>query len=334
MRVLVTGGSGFLGSHVVERLLALGHEVRCLVRATSDTSFLGEVRGPSGERVELAEGSMSDARSLASAVSGVDGIVQCAGVIKARTYEDFERVHAGGTVALARAAIEGAPGLRRFVHVSTAGVMGPAPADRRHREDDAPNPVTPYSRSKLAGERALLELASELPITVLRPPAIYGPRDREILAFFQMVRRTRMAFRMGGSMKTMSLVYAADCADACVRALEAEVPSGRAYFVEDGALYSFEQMADAIARAYGSSVLAKPSIPEPIVRAAATASELFGRVTGQTMMFTRDKLPELLMDHFAVDGTAARRELGWEPKVDFDEGARRSAAWYREHRWD
>jgi nucleoside-diphosphate-sugar epimerase len=334
MRVLVTGGSGFLGSHVVERLLERGHEVRCLVRASSDTSFLRAMRGPEGREVELANGSMSDAASLAEAVRDVDGIVHCAGVIKARTYDEFERVHADGTVALARAAAAHAPRLRRFVHVSTAGVMGPARAGEAHREHDSPNPVTPYSRSKLAGERALLELSSELPITVLRPPAIYGPRDREILAFFQMVRRSRVAFRMGSSMKTMSLVYATDCADACLNALEADVASGRVYFLEDGSTYSFEQMAEAIAQAYGVRVLATPAIPVPVVRAAAAASELFGRVTNQTMMFTRDKLPELLMDHFAVDATAARNELGWTPNVRFEEGARRTAAWYRSQGWD
>lgn len=327
MRVLVTGGSGFLGSHVVEALGRKGHEAVCLVRKTSDTSFLKE------KGVELREGAIDAHDSLADAVKGIDAIVHCAGVVKARTYDDFERVHAGGTVALARAAQKHAPNLRRFVHVSTAGVMGAVAKGHRHVEDAEPNPATSYSRSKLAGERALLELSGELPITVIRPPAIYGPRDREIFAFFQMVKWTKMAIRFGGAMKTMSLVYAEDCADACVRAIDADVPSGSKYFVEDGATYTFEDMAHAIAAGFGITLLGTPALPEGIVRAAAMTSELLGKATGKVMIFTRDKLPELLMEHFAVDGAAARRDLGWSPTTAFPEGAKKTAAWYVEKGW-
>jgi len=328
MRVLVTGGSGFLGSHVAEQLQAEGNDVVCLVRKSSDTNFLRELG------VTLATGAVDAPETLPALFDGVEAVIHCAGVVKARSLEDFERVHKDGTLALARAAKAHAKNLRRFVHVSTAGVMGLGEKGHKHVESDAPAPVTPYSASKLAGERALLELSGELPIVVVRPPAIYGPRDQEILAFFQMVRRTRVAFRMGGSMKTMSLIYAPDCADAIVRAMTADVPSGRVYFVEDGYTYTFEDMAHSIAAAYGIGLLGAPSLPVPLVRFAAMGSELFGRVTGKVMIFTRDKLPELLMEHFAVDGSLARKELGWEPKIAFAEGARLTAAWYREHRWD
>jgi nucleoside-diphosphate-sugar epimerase len=328
MRVLVTGGSGFLGSHVAEQLKDGGHDVVCLVRRSSNTSFLRELG------VEMKEGAIDAPETLPAALDGVEAVVHCAGVVKARSEADFERVHKGGTLALAEAAKKHAKALKRFVHVSTAGVMGPGRSGKKHVEDDTPNPATPYSRSKLAGEQAILERAGELPVVVIRPPAIYGPRDQEILAFFQMVRRTRFAFRMGGSMKTMSLVYGPDCADAIVRAITADVPSGRIYFVEDGATYTYEEMARAIAAAYEQKLFGTPNIPVPIVTAAALGSELFGKVTGKVMIFKRDKLPELLIEHFAVDGTRARDELGWKPTTHFEEGARLTAAWYRKHRWD
>jgi len=329
MRVLVTGGSGFLGSHVAEQLLAEGHDPVCLVRGSSDTTHLQRLG------VALVSGAVDKHDSLADAVRDVDAIVHCAGLVKARNMEEFDRVHAGGTVALARAALErpGKP-LARFVHVSTAGVMGVGHPDRPHRESDEPKPVTMYGKSKLTAERALLELAPALPMTILRPPAIYGPRDREILAFFQMVRRTRMALRMGRSMQSVSMIYATDCAAACVRAISADVPSGSTYLLDDGNTYTYDDMAHAIAAGYGFGLLAAPSIPVPLVRAAALASEMFGRATNRVMMFTRDKLPELLAEHFVVDGSKARRELGFEPKVPFAEGARLTAKWYRDNRWD
>lgn len=329
MKVLVTGASGFLGSHVAQQLKERGDEVRCLVRKTSDTRFLKDLG------VELVEGSIEAAETLAPAVVGVDAIIHAAGVVKARTPAEFERVHTGGTLALAKAAIARPGGPPpRFVHVSTAGVMGLGEKGRKHKETDVPAPVTFYAKSKLAAEQALLELKGELPITIIRPPAIYGPRDREILAFFQMVRRTRCAFRMGGSMKSVSMIYAEDCARACVLAATADVPSGSTYFVDDGYAYTFEDMAHAIAAAYGIGLLGTPSIPVPLVRVAASASETFGKVANRVMMFTRDKLGELLMEYFVVDGSAARKDLGWVPRVPFAEGAKTTANWYREHRWD
>ena len=327
MRVLVTGGSGFLGSHVVVKLQEAGHEPVCLVRKSSDTRFLEE-RGAT-----LVVGAVDDAASLEGAVRGVDAVVHCAGLVKAKTYEDFLRVHEGGSLALFEAAKKHAPNLRRFVHVSTAGVMGQGSPSRPHREEDAPNPATPYSRSKLAGEQALTSRKEELPLTVLRPPAIYGPRDNEILAFFQMVNNTRMAFRFAGAMQSMSLVYGEDCAEACVLAVEKDVPSGSTYFLEDGSVYSFEDMARAIASALGVGLLGAPPIPRGIISAAAFGSELFEKISGKTMIFKRDKLPELFMEHFIVDSQKAQRELGWQPKVKFREGAQTTAQWYREAGW-
>jgi nucleoside-diphosphate-sugar epimerase len=339
MRVLVTGASGFLGSHVAEQLVAEGHDVRCLVRRSSKVEHLEELtrtalKKGGGARLELVNGAIDDAASLPDAVRDVEAVIHCAGVVKARTWDDFLRVNAKGAVDLAEAAIAHAPDLRRFVHVSTAGVMGPSKKDEPHRPDGPTNPVTQYSKSKLAGEEALRKLTGQLPLTIIRPPAIYGPRDQEILAFFQSIRRTRTAFRLGTSMQSVSMVYGADAADACIRATTHHGDSGSTYFVEDGTVHSYQSMAEAIAAAYGFRLLAAPSVPKALVGLAARASEAFGKATDRTMMFNRDKLGELLIEHFTVDSTATRRDLGWSPKVTFREGAERTAKWYREHGWD
>ncbi len=326
MRVLVTGGSGFLGSHIAEQLKAAGHDVACLVRGSSRTAFLDEMG------VELVRGEMRDASSLAQAVDGCDAVVHAAGVVKARTLEAFRDVHVGGTVALATAALTRR--VRRFVHVSTAGVMGPVAPGARHRVGDPEHPQTMYATTKLEGERALLERRGELSTVVIRPPAIYGPRDSEILALFKMVRRAHLAVRLGHSLRRVSMVYATDAASVCVRALTADVPSGATYFVDDGAVHSVESMAHAIAEAYGVRLLGTPSLPEAIVRAAARLSDGYAAATKRAVMFSTDKLGELLMEEFLVDAESARRDLGFVAEVDFAEGARRTAAWYRTHRWD
>lgn len=328
MRVLVTGGSGFLGSHIAEQLVAAKHDVRCLVRKTSKVEFLESLG------VELVDGALDRPESLAKAVEGCDAVIHSAGLVKARNDAEFLAAHVDGTVSLAKAAIERAPKLRRFVHVSTAAVMGPGALDRLHTVHDAPNPLTKYAKSKLAGEKALLALKDQLPITIVRPPAIYGPRDSEILAFFKMVRRTRVAVRMGSSLETVSMVYGADAADACIRAIDDPRPSGSIYFVDDGEAHSFKSMAEAIAEGYGVRLYGFPRVPEVVLRAAAAVSDAYAETFDKAVMFSTDKLGELLMMHFRVDASDTRKHLGWTAKTSFRDGAKITADWYREKGWD
>lgn len=326
MKVLVTGASGFLGSHVVERLQARGDDVRCLVRKSSNTSLLQKLG------VELAYGAIDQHDTLPDAVRGVDAIIHCAGLVKARDADEFDAVNHKGAAALAEAAAEHAPNLTRFVHVSSAAVMGPGAPGVKRTRDDEPNPVTEYGRSKLRGERAVLALKDKIPVTVLRPPAIYGPRDPEMFAFFQMVSYG-LAMKMGGGFESMVIIYGEDCADACVTAIDRDVPSGSVYFVTDGEARSFDAMADAIARALEVDTWARPTVPIPLLRFAARFSEAFGKATNKAMMFTQDKVNELAIKHFDFDTSHTREELGWKPRTSFDEGTRKTAQWYREHRW-
>src|ERR1700722_12501724 len=182
MKVLVTGASGFLGSHVADQLTRGGHDVRALVRKSSKRDFLERL-----DRIEFAYGSVEDAAKVADAVKGVDAIIHSAGLVKARSPEEFHRTNVDGTRNLIEAAKVHAPKLRRFVLVSSLAAAGPSldgvPLDR-----DGAGPVTHYGRSKLEAERVVLAAKDSLPVTILRPGAIYGPRDQEILVFFKSVK--------------------------------------------------------------------------------------------------------------------------------------------------
>ncbi len=326
MKVLVTGASGFLGSHVAEQLLADNQQVRCLVRKSSNTKYLEKLG------VELAFGAVDQADTLPAAVKGVDAVIHCAGLVKARNAEEFDAVNHRGSVALAEAVAEHNPSIKRFVLVSTAALMGPSEPGQKHQRDTAPNPVTEYGRSKLRGEEGVRALSAKIPITVLRPPAIYGARDPEMFAFFQMVSYG-VAFKMGGGFDSMEVVYGPDCAAACIRAIDADVASGSVYFVTDGEPRSFDQMATEIASALNVETWGRPIIPLGILRVAARASEAFGRLANKPMMFTKDKVNELAIKHFEFETDSTRRDLQWKPSVDFSEGAKLSAAWYRDNHW-
>ncbi|WP_437620737.1 NAD-dependent epimerase/dehydratase family protein [Sorangium sp. So ce1151] len=331
MRVLVTGASGFLGSHVTEQLVQKGHSVVALVRRSSSTKFLSSLRG-----VELAYGAIEDAESVRRAVvdaPGVDAIVHSAGLVKARDEAEFFRVNVGGTRNMLDAAKAARPtAMKRFVFVSSLAAVGPSHDGRPVAADARPAPVTRYGRSKLEAERLVLAEKDALPVVVLRPPMIYGPRDQESFAFFQSVAR-RFLPMLGDGKNTLSVIYASDAAAACIRALESDVPSGRAYFIDDGRVYVWRDMLADVEAAIGARAFVRVGVPFPLVRGAALASEGMSRLTGKPVMLTRDKLNELAASHWVCDSAEARRELGWEPQVSWAEGTRRAVAWYREHGW-
>src|SRR6185295_5498225 len=211
MRVLLTGGSGFLGSFVAEQLAGEGHIVRALVRPRSERKLLEQIA-----RLELAPGAIEDRASLDAAVKGVDAVVHVAGIVKARRPADFFEVNTQGTKNLLEASIR--QGVGRFVYVSSLAAVGPSADGKPVPDDVEPRPVTQYGRSKLEAERAVLQAKDKLHVTVVRPPLIYGPRDRETLAFFTSVRNGVLPMTGDGT-NTLSVIYVADCAAAVVRAL-------------------------------------------------------------------------------------------------------------------
>lgn len=327
MKVLVTGASGFLGSYVAEQLAAEGHVVRALVRPRSDRRILEKLPG-----VEFAPGAIEDRSSLAKAVPGVDAVVHVAGIVKARRPQDFFDVNTEGTKNLLDAALSGG-GVGRFVYVSSLAAMGPSPDGAPVHEQAEPRPVTHYGRSKLAAERAVLEAAGRMPVTVVRPPMIYGPRDRETLAFFTSVKNGVLPM-MGDGRNTLSVIYGADCAAAVVRA--ATLPSalsGRAYFVEDGAVYVWREALRDVETALGRKAFVRVGLPMQVVQAAAAVTQLWGKATGTAQMLTLDKVNELRQRHWVCAGDGARRDLGWEPKVRWAEGVAAAVRWYREQGW-
>ncbi|MBN2194277.1 MAG: NAD-dependent epimerase/dehydratase family protein [Polyangiaceae bacterium] len=327
MTVLLSGGSGFLGSHIAEQLSLAGRRVRALVRKSSDTRFLATLPG-----VELVDASMADRDAIVRAAAGVTAIVHCAGLVKARTEEEYYRVNVGGTENMLAAAVAAAPGLRRFVHVSSLTVAGPSDHQGTPvTADTPPRPLTAYGRSKRAAERVVLAKKDELPVTILRPAAIYGPRDREILAFFKAVQARVLPY-FGSTQNRMSMVHGADAGAACIAAIEADVASGAVYFIDDGAVHTMAELIEAVEGALGKRAFLRMPLPEFLVRTVAFGSELYGKATDQAQMLTRDKCNELFRQ-WVCDGAPARRDLGWEPKIEIREGIRRTAAWYREAGW-
>jgi 2-alkyl-3-oxoalkanoate reductase len=326
VRILLTGGSGFIGSYVADQFSELGHTVRALVRSSSDKRALGNVPG-----LELATGAVNDLASLDEAVKGCDAVVHVAGLVKARSTKEFFDVNAEGTKNLLEAAIA-AGSVRRFVQVSSLAAIGPSFDGQPVDEDTPPHPVNDYGRSKLAGEVAVLAASEKIPVTVIRPPLVYGPRDHETLSFFKAIKHGMLPI-IGDGRNTLSVIYAVDCAAAIVAAALSDGPSGKAYFVEDGAIYVWREALEDVEKALGKRAFLHRGMPMWTLRLAAAASQTRGKFSNTAQMLTLDKVKELEQRHWVCGGAAARRDLAWAPQVQWPEGVRLAAEWYRKEGW-
>jgi nucleoside-diphosphate-sugar epimerase len=223
--VLVTGANGFIGSRLCALLAASGYAIRILCRETSDLSLLRDI--PYSKSI----GDVTRPESLDRAVSGVDYIIHSAGLIKAKNEEAFFKVNQHGTLAMANAVKNCNLTLKKFVLVSSVAAAGPASGTPR-KEDDPPQPLTTYGRSKLASEEALEPFYDLFPITVVRPPAVYGPGDKAILSLFSVVNKGLRPY-MGGGRNRVQMVYVDDLTRGIKAAMESNRSAGQSYFIAE-----------------------------------------------------------------------------------------------------
>jgi nucleoside-diphosphate-sugar epimerase len=323
MLALVTGGHGFIGSHLVRRLLEDGHRVRVLARPGSRLDRL------EGLPVEVARADLAVDAGLEAAVAGADWVFHLAGALKGFREADLLRVNRDGTRRLAAACRAGAPGLARFLLVSSLAAGGPSPGGGRPRtEDDPPAPVSWYGRSKLEGERAAM--ASGLPVVILRPPVVFGPEDRDVLGYFRLAKRGLLPVPGPGS-RRYSLVYAPDLADGLVRAAQAPCAAGNLFHLT-GPDLDWADFGRRIAGALGrpARVLA---LPEGLVRACGLGADLWARLRGRPGIFSSQKVREMLAPGWVASPDKARRVLGWTAPTDLDRALQETVRWYQDHGW-
>lgn len=320
--ILVTGATGFIGSHLVERLVAQGCTPRCLVRRSSMISNLPRA-------IELAYGDLEGGAGLAEAMRGVDTIIHLAGVTKARTVADYDRGNAIATANLLRAANN----VDRFVHVSSLAAAGPNPADRALTETDEPRPVSRYGRSKLAGEEAVRNSPLRARSVVVRPPVVYGPRDRDVLQMLRTVARGWMA-KIGAAPRRFSYIYVGDLVGGLIAVADCASAGagGQVFYLANAAPVSWDEFGNLAARLMGCK-LRTVAIPEKAAYVLGLCAEWGTRLSGKPGILSRDKVREACCAGWVCDPGRALRELGFCASTGLEEGLRRTLDWYKEAGW-
>ncbi len=311
MNILLTGGTGFLGSHIAGALVEAGHRVVCSVRRTSDTRWI-EPLGVETVTLDLVEG------TVPGAIAGVEAVVHCGGLTRARSEAEFRRVNADGTATLARAASRA--GVRRFVFMSSLAARGP---------DGAAGPISPYGRSKAAAEGALGGLEGDMERVVLRPGGIYGPRDPDLLPLFRLAARGWVPVPAGSP--PLQPVYVDDVVSATTAALTAP-PPGPPLPVAHPARHGWPALALALEEGLGVDARIV-QVPPALFWAAGLVSEVVSRFTGKAPAMDRRRARDMSRHRWTTAIDETRRALGWEPRVDIRQGLALTAAWYREAGW-
>ena len=318
---LVTGASGFIGSHLVEILLKRGWRVRCLVRKTSVIKWI-----PTDD-VSLIDGDITvPGEDLERAVRNVSVVFHLAGVTSATDDSVYASVNDGGTRNIVTAMQKAAPA-SLLVFCSSLAAAGPASTKRPLNETDEPSPVSAYGKSKLTAEKIVAE--SGLQHLTVRPPTVYGPRDKDILAIFKLVSYG-LALRVAREGQRLSLVHVEDLARGMATGAESD---GRGlYYMTDGMVHTWESVIEHIARGVGK----KPriiSIAPGVVDLFSRAERLRASLFGSKPLITPDRVIELMQANWTCDDTRARLDIDYESSVALPEGIKSTAEWYKTNGW-
>ncbi|MEO6056444.1 MAG: NAD(P)-dependent oxidoreductase [Gemmatimonadales bacterium] len=321
MKALVTGATGFVGSHLVEALRRRGDEVTILARSAVKAAALAPLS------VRVVPGDLHDRAALQRAVEGQDAVYHVAGIVAARSEADFLVANRDGTRHVMEAAERA--GSPRVVFVSSMAAAGPTIRGRPLRGDEVSRPVTAYGRSKLAAEQVVT--ASPVAWSIVRPPMVYGPRDREVLKVFRLAR-LGIAPVLGDGTQELSAIHGADLAEALIAVAGSSAAARRTYYACHPEIFTGADMARAVGRAMGR----RPRVirvPASIGRGVLLLTETAARLAGQTTILTTDKANEFFQPAWTADPAPLTRDTAWRAERDLRTGLEETYRWYRTAGW-
>ena len=314
-----------MGSHILDSLHRHKLDTAVLLRKTSDTRFL-QHHLP-GTEVRL--GSVTDAKSLLKATSGITHVIHCAGSTKALRSSEFYEINHLGTRNVVEALNAQSTCIGRLLHISSLAVSGPGTPQNPASEEAPPRPVSDYGKSKLAGELEVRERC-RVPFTIIRPPAVYGPRDIGFLSFFKAVGKHLLP--RPNKSQTLSLVYASDLAEAVITCLCRPETKGKIYFAASSELVTGRRMAEEIAAQMGRWTIPCP-IPGPVLWVVCLLQQILSQLTRRPSLLNLQKYAELRAPGWVCNATKLQREVGFVCETRLKQGISETLDWYKRERW-
>lgn len=324
MHALVTGGTGFIGVHLVAALIARGWRVRCLVRPTSKRQALDAYD------VEYTVGTLHEHETLRQAVRDVDVVFHLAGATRVRVSADYERINSLGTQNLIEACVAASPRLQKFLLISSIAAAGPSQTGVALTEDRPPCPVGPYGRSKLQAETIVLSYKEHVPVIVLRPSAIYGPGDTDFFQLFQAIKYGILP-HIGRQDLHVDLCFVTDLVHGMVAAAEHSDGLGDIFFL-GGTRHTWRTFGRAIGQQMGIQPR-ELRLPRALVLALACLADGWAILRQQPSMLGRANLTERLQPFWVCDDQKAARTFGYAPRTQLSDGIAQTLHWYQQAKW-
>ncbi len=325
MKVLLTGATGFVGSHLAEHLIKKGYEVRCLVRTSSNLRWIADLD------VECHYGSVFNMQSLKSALKDVDYVFHAAGLTKALKPYEFTEVNETGTKNLVQAVLESDRKLKRFVFISSQAAVGPSPGIEPIDESHTPNPVTAYGRSKLEAEKIVNSIKDRVPVTIVRPPAVYGPRDKDVLEFFKTVKMGLIP-KFEGKEKYVSMIHVQDLVRGIVLAGTRKKAEGKTYFITSPRPYTWDKIG-VTALQYFKKKGIRINVPAFFINGLSFAADGLSRLTGKVSIVSRERVIDMKQDFWVCSPRRAKEDFKFEAKISLEDGINETLSWYQKNNW-
>lgn len=323
--VLITGATGFIGSHLTDHLLSLGCRVHCLIRKTSGLPWLDR------SRVHLHTVDLTQPGFSGDFLPDIQYVFHCAGRTQAKTRKEYNRINADACAPLYETCAAKGKRLKTVVHLSSLAAVGPATLDQPVDENSPCNPLTFYGHSKLAGEKIAQRFSSTLPMLILRPPVVYGPREKNFFTYLQTIHRG-LNLRVGKTRRLLSLIYVKDLVRAMVRAATQPIGKENVFFVTDGNIYSWEEVNQTATRILDVRTRAI-TIPEKALPPMALLCELAACLRSKPALLDRQRALEMRQDSWAALSTKFFNHFEYQPQYDLNRGLTETLEWYKNQRW-